>query len=78
MKKRILPLCDVPEGKSAEIYALMCRAENRRLFLDLGMIKGTKIVPLFKSPAGDPTAYLVRSAVIAVRREDAEGILVKY
>ena len=75
MKKRILPLCEVPEGECAEIYKLMCKDENRRRFLDLGMIKGTKIVPLYRSPAGDPTAYLVRSAVIAVRRGDAKDIL---
>ncbi|MBO4897466.1 MAG: ferrous iron transport protein A [Clostridia bacterium] len=77
MKKRILPLCNVPEGKCAEIYKIMCKGENRRRFLDLGMIKGTKVVPLFKSPAGDPTAYLVRSAVIAIRSEDAKNILAK-
>ena len=78
MKKRILPLCDVPDGKCAEIVKVLCREENRRRFLDLGMIKGTKVVPLFRSPAGDPTAYLVRSAVIAIRRGDAKGILVKF
>lgn len=77
MKKRFLPLCDVPEGECAEIVNLLCKKENRRRFLDLGMISGAKILPLFKSPAGDPTAYLVRSAVIAIRREDAKGILVK-
>ena len=37
MKKRILPLCEVPEGECAEIYKLMCKDENRRRFLDLAI-----------------------------------------
>ena len=77
MTKRIIPLCNVPEGKQAKIVTLSCREENRRRFLDLGMITGTKVVPLYRSPSGNPTAYLVRSAVIAIRDEDAAGISVK-
>ena len=77
MTKRIIPLCDVPEGQQARIVMLSCKEATRRRFLDLGMIKGTKVVPLYRSPAGNPTAYLVRSAVIAIRGEDAAEISVK-
>ncbi|MFY9541538.1 MAG: FeoA family protein, partial [Dethiobacteria bacterium] len=31
---------------------------------------------LLKSPAGDPTAYLIRGAVIALRAQDASQILI--
>ena len=42
--------------------------------LDLGLIRGTRVTCTAKSPAGDPAAYLIRGAVIALRRADAEGI----
>lgn len=50
--------------------------ENRRL-RDLGMVAGTRIKCVFKSPLGDPAAYSIRGAIIAIREEDAAGILVE-
>lgn len=50
--------------------------DNRRL-KDLGMVKGTRIKCVLKSPLGDPAAYKVRGAVVAIRDEDASGILVE-
>lgn len=45
--------------------------------LDLGIAKGTHIVPILKSPFGNLRAYEVRGAVIALRKEDSSQILVK-
>lgn len=44
--------------------------------MDLGFIPGTIIESVRRSPLGDPTAYLVRSSVIALRKEEADKILV--
>ena len=46
----------------------------RRRLLDLGFIKGSKITALYKSPSKNPTAYLIKGAVIAIRDEDAKNI----
>lgn len=54
---------------------LTTAACSRRL-LDMGLIEGTRISCLQKSPAGDPVAYLIRGAVIALRSEDSSQILV--
>jgi len=40
----------------------------------LGLISGTKVYCLRKSPLGDPTAYDIRGAVFAVRKKDAERV----
>ena len=40
--------------------------------LDLGIVRGTKVKALHKSPCGDPVAYMIRGAVLAVRGSDAE------
>lgn len=42
--------------------------------LDIGAINGTLVECVLKSPCGDPKAYLIRGAVIAIRDEDAECI----
>jgi ferrous iron transport protein A len=44
--------------------------------LDLGLISDTVVEALQKSPSGDPIAYNIRGAVIALRSEEASKILV--
>ncbi|MCL2081041.1 MAG: ferrous iron transport protein A [Oscillospiraceae bacterium] len=44
---------------------------------DLGLIKGTAVTCVRKSPLGDPVAYLIRGAVIALRSEDSSCVTVK-
>ena len=48
-------------------------AMERRL-TDLGLVRGTRVTCMARSPAGDPCAYLIRGALIALRRADAAGI----
>lgn len=52
------------------IKDLKCNDSVKRRLLDLGLIKDTKITPLFISPSGDPTAFEIRGSVIAIRVED--------
>ena len=56
------------------IKDLNCSSGVKRRLLDLGLIKGTCIVPVFVSPSGDPTAFEVRGSVIAIRVEDTKLI----
>ncbi len=58
-------------GDTAQIERLHARGTIRRRLLDLGMIPGTRVECLQKSPAGDPAAFLIRGAVIALRCEDS-------
>ncbi|MCI8336191.1 MAG: ferrous iron transport protein A [Peptococcaceae bacterium] len=72
------PLHLLPIGKKATISQLMLTGDMRRRLLDLGFIVGTKVQCLYHSPLGDPTAYLVRGTVIALRQEDASQIIVAF
>lgn len=72
------PLHLLPIGKKATISQLMLTGNMRRRLLDLGFIVGTKVQCLYHSPLGDPTAYLVRGTVIALRQEDASQIIVAF
>ena len=42
------------------------------------MVNKTKIMPIFKSPTGDSRAYEVRGSIIALRKQDANKIIVNY
>jgi ferrous iron transport protein A len=77
MKKTFLPLNDLPIGKKAKVKLLACNGPVRRRMLDLGMIADTEVEALQKSPSGDPVAYGIRGAVIALRSEEASKILVE-
>ena len=48
----------------------------RRRLLDIGMIPGTEIFCAGRSPFGDPSAYLVRGKLIAIRKKDAKRIVI--
>lgn len=56
------------------IHSLECSGQIRRRLLDLGICKGTVIIPIFRSMTGDSTAYSVRGSTIALRKEDAKNI----
>lgn len=72
----ILSLNELKLGQSAKVRTLLSGGSIRRRLQDIGVIEGTVIECLQKSPAGDPTAYLIRGAVIALRSEDSSNILV--
>lgn len=61
-------------GQSARVEAVAARPDLQRRLLDLGLIPGTAVTCTAKSPAGDPAAYLIRGAVIALRSRDAAGV----
>ena len=48
-------------------------AMKRRLE-DLGVVEGTRVVCVMRSPLGDPRAYWIRGAVIALRAKDARTV----
>lgn len=43
---------------------------------DLGIVPGTRIKAIGKSPLGDPAAYFVKGTVIALRNSDSKNITV--
>ena len=67
----------IPEGGKVRVSRLLSSGSMRRRLLDIGLIEGTDVECLQRSPAGDPVAYLIRGAVIALRAEDASQILVE-
>lgn len=71
-------LSTLSPGQEAIITGISpnCRGLERRRMMDLGIVQGTGIKVLMKSPGGDPTAYEVLGAGIALRKNQAENIFV--
>lgn len=64
-------------GESATVEKLTANADMRRRLLDIGLVKGTQVQCIGTAPCGDPSAYLIRGAVIAIRSEDSSSVIVK-
>lgn len=64
-------------GEKGRVLELTSMGIERRRMIDLGLIKGTVVEALHQSPAGDPIAYYIRGAVIALRDMDAKKILIQ-
>ncbi|MFN0100074.1 MAG: DtxR family transcriptional regulator [Gemmatimonadaceae bacterium] len=72
-------LDDIDVGESARVLRLSreCRGAQRRRLLDLGVVPGTVITAEMRSAGGDPMAYRIRGALIALRRQQAVWIEVE-
>jgi Fe2+ transport system protein FeoA len=45
--------------------------------MDLGILPGTTVTAEMISPGGDPTAYRIRGALVALRKDQAEHIRIQ-
>ena len=66
-------LLDAPAGRTVRVASISraCQGAQRRRLLDLGLVPGTAVTPELTSAAGDPVAYRIRGALIALRRAQA-------
>lgn len=74
--KRLQNLSRLLPGQSAAVTGLNATGPMRRRLQDIGLVQGTMVKCLGASPLGDPYAYLIRGAVIALRHQDASSVLV--
>ncbi len=70
-------LFDLKKGQKCLIDKILTNGSMRRRFLDIGLTPNTLVECVNISPQGDPKAFLIRGAVIAIRREDCKNILIK-
>ena len=70
----VLPLNQIKAGEEAQVAFLAGDDSISLRLYDLGFVPGGAVTALQESPWGDPVAYAVCGAVIALRRADARGI----
>ena len=73
------PFClsDLRPGQRGTVEALHSVGAMRRRLLDIGLIEGTNVECLGRSPGGDTAAVLLRGAVIAIRSSDGRDVLLR-
>lgn len=71
-------LSELKPGESATIRGLLpsCVGLERLRLLDLGIVRGSRITCEFTSAFNSPLAYRVRGALIALRKEQADKVLI--
>lgn len=69
-------LASLREGETARVTTLLHTGNIKRRLQDLGLVEGTNVRCIQKSPYGDPVAYGIRGTVIALRKEDASRVIV--
>lgn len=73
----IFHLDDMIPGQRADVLELRTESRMRRRLLDLGLVPGTQVECVGQSPGGDPKAYLIRGAAVAIRSEDARTVTMR-
>lgn len=75
--KQQMTLNEIQPGQHGIVRELKTTGSMRRRLLDIGLIENTNVECLGRSPCGDPSAFLIRGAVIAIRSEDCKNIIIK-
>ena len=70
-------LSNLKPGENAIVTSLLATGSMRRRLLDIGLVENTRVECLGTSPLGDPSAFLIRGAVIAIRSEDCKTIIIE-
>ena len=66
-------------GEKAEIAGIspICRGQQRRRLMDLGVVPGSTITAEIRSASGDPVGYRIMDAIIGIRKNQADLIYIK-
>lgn len=70
----LLTLDKLSIGETGVVTRLLASGAARRRLMDLGILVGTCLVAELRSPLGDPVAYRVCEALIALRQEQTRQI----
>ena len=70
-------LFDIKMGQKCRIINISDNNPLKRRLIDIGLIPDSIVECVSQSPLGDPKAFLISGAVIALRCETAKEIKVK-
>jgi len=77
--EKLRNLIDLKPGEKATVIGIAptCRGQQRRRLLDFGIVPKSEISILMNSPLNDPTAYLVKDTIVALRNDQAKLVLIE-
>ena len=72
-----IPLGELQVGSLARVAEVQGGGKQQRRMLDMGLVPGAEVTVIRAAPLGDPIEYRVKGTAIAMRRADANTILVE-
>ena len=73
----IYTLSGLRPGERGTVAEVTGGGAMARRLADLGLLPGAAVFCTALAPAGDPAAYLIRGAVVALRRRDGARVLLE-
>ncbi len=75
--KRLRMLSELEVGTTAVIESVDLPPSVHNHLMYMGFLPNARVKVLHRAPAGDPTVYAIDGLEIALRRDTAQGILVR-
>ena len=72
-----ISLFELPTGGSGRVVSIELPEDMRRRVQSLGLSVGTPVSCYAYAPCGNPGAYRIRGTTVALRKADAEKILIR-
>ncbi len=77
MESKYKSLASLKEGEKAKVISILSNPIMKRRFYDIGLIHNSFVECISAPKKGSMGAYLIRKAVIAIRLEDLNNILIE-
>ena len=74
---QLVPLGSLPVASRAQVIELVGSGKLQRRMLSMGFVPGAEVTVIREAPLGDPRQYRVKKANIALRRNEANTLLVR-
>lgn len=74
---RPVPMGELAVGSRAQVVELTGSGKLQRRMLSMGFVPGAEVTVIREAPLGDPLQYRVKKANVALRRDEANTLLVK-
>lgn len=77
MQETPISLSQLKVGEEGVVCRIAADTDTRWRLLDLGLVKGTLVKVVRRSPLGDPVLYVFRETAMALRGADSQLILIR-
>jgi len=72
-----IPLGELPVGSRGRVAEVRGGGKHQRRMLDMGIVPGAEVTVVRTASLGDPVEYRVKGSAIAMRRADANTVMVE-
>ena len=71
-----LSLSELEPGQKGVVIQIKGSGETRRRIMDMGIVRGSKIIMIRRAPLGDPLEFEIRDYNLTLRKREAQSIYV--